>query len=264
MKSWSQRELALAVLVVLAAIFVPYAAVPLLARLEQLLSSSATPLILFLYAWISALVTGMPFFLWARKGRRVWPWILILTICLGLLFLLSRNLDTAAHLVAVFTDFYDTESTAFLLLFAMLTWRLLSPGSSAKSTTDKQPARSCWLRAAFSAKRPQVDPSIPAACCPDSLRRHQFCPLREGSGTGDACGVQQLQPHPAETPAAGDVEHVFPLPQRHRPVAPDGAVCLLRCPRQFPRTPHRPDTPSPAGPGRHRCNSPWSCNPPPR
>ena len=121
MKSWSQRELALAVLVVLAAIFVPYAAVPLLARLEQLLSSSATPLILFLYAWISALVTGMPFFLWARKGRRVWPWILVLTICLGLLFLLSRNLNTAAHLVAVFTDFYDTESTAFLLLFAMLT-----------------------------------------------------------------------------------------------------------------------------------------------
>lgn len=121
MKSWSQRELALAVLVVLAAIFVPYAAVPLLARLEQLLSSSATPLILFLYAWISALVTGMPFFLWARKGRRVWPWILVLTICLGLLFLLSRNLDTAAHLVAVFTDFYDTESTASLLLFAMLT-----------------------------------------------------------------------------------------------------------------------------------------------
>lgn len=120
MKSWSKRELALAVLVVLAAIFVPYAAVPLLARLEQLLSSSATPLILFLYAWISALVTGMPFFLWARKGRRVWPWILVLTICLGLLFLLSRNLDTAAHLVAVFTDFYDTESTAFLLLFAML------------------------------------------------------------------------------------------------------------------------------------------------
>ena len=119
MKSWSKRELALAVLVVLAAIFVPYAAVPLLARLEQLLSSSATPLILFLYAWISALVTGMPFFLWARKGRRVW--LLVLTICLGLLFLLSRNLDTAAHLVAVFTDFYDTESTAFLLLFAMLT-----------------------------------------------------------------------------------------------------------------------------------------------
>ena len=54
MKSWSKRELALAVLVVLAAIFVPYAAVPLLARLEQLLSSSATPLILFLYVvWLT-------------------------------------------------------------------------------------------------------------------------------------------------------------------------------------------------------------------
>ena len=115
MKSWSKRELALAVLVVLAAIFVPYAAVPLLARLEQLLSSSATPLILFLYAWISALVTGMPFFLWARKGRRC-P-----DFCSKGRATPGRNLDTAAHLVAVFTDFYDTESTAFLLLFAMLT-----------------------------------------------------------------------------------------------------------------------------------------------
>ena len=124
MKSWSQRELALAVLVVLAAIFVPYAAVPLLARLEQLLSSSATPLILFLYAWISALVTGMPFFLWARKGRRVWPWILILTICLGLLFLLSRNLDTAAHLVAVFAMLACGGMLFGVLLAVAVAWVL--------------------------------------------------------------------------------------------------------------------------------------------
>ena len=118
MKSWSKRELALAVLVILAAAIAPFAVGPLLGRV---LPGSATLLLLFLYAWVAALVMGTPFFLWARRGRRVWPWILVLTICLGLLFLLIRNLNTAAHLVAVFTDFYDTESTAFLLLFAMLT-----------------------------------------------------------------------------------------------------------------------------------------------
>ena len=88
MKSWSQRELALAVLVVLAAIFVPYAAVPLLARLEQLgdLSSlflGTVPLIgtllsLFLYACISALVTGGRFFSGpgeaAGSGPGSWLW----------------------------------------------------------------------------------------------------------------------------------------------------------------------------------------------
>ena len=117
MKSWSQRELALAVLVVLAAIFVPYAAVPLLARLEQLLSSSATPLILFLYAWISALVTGMPFFLWARKGRRVWPWILALAVCLGLFRLLCININATNNLLALVTGYHNNESTAFHLLY---------------------------------------------------------------------------------------------------------------------------------------------------
>lgn len=118
MKSWSKRELVLSTLVVLAAMIVPYVVVRSLGRL---LPSSATLFLLFLYAWVSALVMGVPFFLWARMGRRVWPWILGLAVCLGVLFLLSRNLNIAAHLVAVFTDFYDWESTAFLLLFAMLT-----------------------------------------------------------------------------------------------------------------------------------------------
>ena len=118
MKSWSKWELVLSMLVVLAAVIAPYVVAQFLGRL---LPGSATLFLLFLYAWVAALVMGTPFFLWARQGRRVWPWILVLTICLGLLFLLIRNLNTAAHLVAAFTDFYDTESTAFLLLFAMLT-----------------------------------------------------------------------------------------------------------------------------------------------
>lgn len=118
MRSWSKRELALSVLVILAAVIAPYVVARSLGRL---LPGSATLFLLFLYAWVAALVMGVPFFLWARMGRRLWPWILGLSICLGLLFLLSRNLDTAAYLVAAFTDFYDSESTAFLLLFAMLT-----------------------------------------------------------------------------------------------------------------------------------------------
>ena len=118
MKSWSKWELVLSMLVVLAAVIAPYVVAQFLGRL---LPGSATLFLLFLYAWVAALVMGTPFFLWARQGRRIWPWVLVLAACLGLLFLLSRNLSTAAHLVAIFTDFYDTESTAFLLLFAMLT-----------------------------------------------------------------------------------------------------------------------------------------------
>ena len=118
MRSWSKRELGLSALVVLAAVIAPYVVARFLGRL---LPGSATLFLLFLCSWVAALVMGTPFFLWARQGRRIWPWALALAVCLGLLFLLSRSLSTAAHLVAIFTDFYDTESTAFLLLFAMLT-----------------------------------------------------------------------------------------------------------------------------------------------
>lgn len=113
MRSWSKRELALAVLVVLAAVIAPYVVARSLGRL---LPGSATLFLLFLYAWVAALVMGVPFFLWARMGRRLWPWCLVLAVCLGLFVLWGMNLN----LMADITGYYNTEATAFRLLYLIV------------------------------------------------------------------------------------------------------------------------------------------------
>ena len=124
MRSWSKRELALAVLVVFAAPAVPYVTFRLLGDLLSF-SLRTIPLIgtlpsLLLYAGISALVTGVPFFLWARKGRRLWPWVLVLAACLGLLLLSALNSNTTFHLVAVVTGYHNSEYVGFLLLYLIV------------------------------------------------------------------------------------------------------------------------------------------------
>ena len=116
MKSWSKRELAQGVLVIFAAPAVPYVIFRLLGDLLSL-SLRTIPLIgtlpsLFLYACIAALVAGVPFFLWSRRGRRVWPWILVLAVCLGLFVLWGMNLN----LMADITGYYNTEAAAFRLI----------------------------------------------------------------------------------------------------------------------------------------------------
>ena len=74
-------------LVVFAAPAIPYVTSRLLGDLSSLFLGTVpligTLLSLFLYACISALVTGGPFFLWARRGRRIWPWVLALAVCLA-------------------------------------------------------------------------------------------------------------------------------------------------------------------------------------
>ena len=124
MKSWSKRELALAVLVVLEAPVVPYVIFRLLGDLLSF-SLRTIPLIgtlpsLLLYVCISALVTGVPFFLWARKGRRLWPWVLVLAACLGLLLLSALNSNTTFHLVAAVTGYHNSEYIGFLLLYLIV------------------------------------------------------------------------------------------------------------------------------------------------
>ena len=124
MKSWSKRELALGVLVIFAAPAVPYVIFRLLGDLLSL-SLRTIPLIgtlpsLFLYACISALVAGVPFFLWARRGRRVWPWALVLAVCLGLLLLSALNSNTTFHLVAAVTGYHNSEYIGFLLLYLIV------------------------------------------------------------------------------------------------------------------------------------------------
>ena len=113
MKSWSKRELALAVLVIFAAVIAPYVVTRSLGRL---LPGSATLFLLFLYAWVAALVMGVAFFFWARKGRRGWPWILGLAGCLGLFVLWGMNLN----LMADITGYYNTEATAFRLIYLIV------------------------------------------------------------------------------------------------------------------------------------------------
>ena len=124
MRSWPKRELALAVLVVFAAPAVPYVIFRLLGDLMSLFFGTAslisTLLSLFLYAWVSALVTGVPFFLWARRGRNIWPWVLVLAACLGLLLLLTMNPNTTAHLVASITGYRNSEYIGFLLLYLIV------------------------------------------------------------------------------------------------------------------------------------------------
>lgn len=124
MRSRSKRELALAVLVVFAAPAVPYVTFRLLGDLLSF-SLRTIPLIgtlpsLLLYAGISALVTGVPFFLWARKGRRIWPWILVLAGWLELLLLSALNSNTTFHLVAVVTGYHNSEYVGFLLLYLIV------------------------------------------------------------------------------------------------------------------------------------------------
>ena len=126
-KSWSKRELALAVLVIFAAPAVPYVTFRLLGDLLAL-SLRSLPIIgtipsLLLYACISALVTGVPFFLWVRRGRRVWPWILVLAVCLGLLLLSALNSNTTFHLVAVVTGYHNSEYIGFLLLYLIICYQ---------------------------------------------------------------------------------------------------------------------------------------------
>ena len=127
MTSWAKRELALAVLVIFAAPAVPYGAFRLLGDLLSF-SLRTVPLIgalpsLFLYACISALVAGVPFFLWARRGRRVWPWILVLAVCLGLLLLSALNSNTTFHLVAAVTGYHNSEYIGFLLLYLIICYQ---------------------------------------------------------------------------------------------------------------------------------------------
>lgn len=116
MRAWTKRERGLSVLAALAAIAAGRFLGPLLG---QLLSANVLVSML-LMCLLPIPVMGLPFFRWARRGRRTWPWAAGLTACPGAAVLLSRNLPVAARIIAVFTDFYDFESTGFILLFALL------------------------------------------------------------------------------------------------------------------------------------------------
>lgn len=123
-KSWSKQERLLSVLAALAAIIAGRFLGPLLGSvlgplLGHLFPSNAL-FSMFLMFFLPILVMGVPFFRWAWRGRRIWPWAVGLALCLGAVVLLSRDLPVAARIISVFTGFYDYESTGFYLLFTLL------------------------------------------------------------------------------------------------------------------------------------------------
>lgn len=113
---WTKSELALSVITAVIAIAAGRFLGP---WLGQLLSSNVM-LSFFLMFLFPIPVMALPFFHWDRRGKPIWAWIAVLIVCLGAIVLLSRNLPVAARVIAVFTDFYDLESTGFYLIFALL------------------------------------------------------------------------------------------------------------------------------------------------
>lgn len=113
---WTKSELALSVITAVIAIAAGRFLGP---WLGQLLSSNVM-LSFFLMFLFPIPVMALPFFHWDRRGKPIWAWIAVLIVCLGAIVLLSRNLPVAARVIAVFTDYYDLESTGFYLIFALL------------------------------------------------------------------------------------------------------------------------------------------------
>lgn len=113
---WTKSELALSVITAVVAIAAGRFLGP---WLGQLLSSNVM-LSFFLMFLFPIPVMALPFFHWDRRGKPIWAWIAVLIVCLGAIVLLTRNLPVAARMIAVFTDFYDLESTGFYLIFALL------------------------------------------------------------------------------------------------------------------------------------------------
>lgn len=113
---WTKSELALSVITAVIAIAAGRFLGP---WLGQLLSSNVM-LSFFLMFLFPIPVMALPFFHWDRRGKPIWTWIAVLIVCLGAIVLLSRNLPVAARVIAVFTDYYDLESTGFYLIFALL------------------------------------------------------------------------------------------------------------------------------------------------
>lgn len=113
---WTKSELALSVITAVVAIAAGRFLGP---WLGQLLSSNVM-LSFFLMFLFPIPVMALPFFHWDRRGKPIWAWIAVLIVCLGAIVLLTRNLPVAARIIAVFTDYYDLESTGFYLIFALL------------------------------------------------------------------------------------------------------------------------------------------------
>lgn len=116
MKSWTWKDLALAVLGNLLTASLTFALFPAIGNLRL------TNVWLFLLILAVVPLAGsalMAFFL-KRRGVRLWKAVCVLGLFLLALFLMAQALNPVAKFFASITGHYNTEAMGFALLYAML------------------------------------------------------------------------------------------------------------------------------------------------
>ena len=116
MKSWTWKDLALAVLGNLLTAALTFA----LATVIGYLLSANTPLsLLMLFTFPLAGSALMAFFL-KRRGLRLWKAVCILILFLIALFLMGQDLHPVTKFFSRITGHYNPEAMGFSLLYAMI------------------------------------------------------------------------------------------------------------------------------------------------
>lgn len=116
MKSWTWKDLALAVLGNLFTAALTFA----LATVIGYLLSANTPLsLLMLFTFPLAGSALMAFFL-KRQGLRLWKAVCILILFLIALFLMGQDLHPVTKFFSRITGHYNPEAMGFSLLYAMI------------------------------------------------------------------------------------------------------------------------------------------------
>lgn len=116
MKSWTWKDLALAVLGNLFTAALTFA----LATVIGYLLSANTPLsLLMLFTFPLAGSALMAFFL-KRRGLRLWKAVCILILFLIALFLMGQDLHPVTKFFSRITGHYNPEAMGFSLLYAMI------------------------------------------------------------------------------------------------------------------------------------------------
>ena len=116
MKSWTWKDLALAVLGNLLTIALTFA---LVTAIGYLLSANTPLSLLMLFTFPLVASAVMAFFL-KRRGVQLWKAVCVLGLFLLALFLMAQALNPVSKFFASITGHYNTEAMGFALLFAMI------------------------------------------------------------------------------------------------------------------------------------------------
>ena len=116
MKSWTWKDLALAVLGNLLTIALTFA---LVTAIGYLLSANTPLSLLMLFTFPLVASAVMAFFL-KRRGVQLWKAVCVLGLFLLALFLMAQALTPVTKFFSYITGHYNTEAMGFALLFAMV------------------------------------------------------------------------------------------------------------------------------------------------